>query len=47
MPDGRKDSHPGKAGRDKRSGTMNFIAGGDASPDELKAFQSDNRWNWG
>lgn len=43
----RQDGNPGRVAGDKRPGAVNFIAGGEASPDEFPAFQSDNRWNTG
>ena len=43
----RQNGNPGRVAGDKRPGAINFIAGGEASPDEFPAFQSDNRWNLG
>jgi hypothetical protein len=43
----RQNGNPGRVAGDKRPGAVNFIAGGEASPDEFPAFQSDNRWNTG
>lgn len=43
----RQNGNPGRVAGDKRPGAVNFIAGGEASPDEFDAFQSDNRWDTG
>ncbi|HOJ59271.1 MAG TPA: hypothetical protein PK878_03215 [bacterium] len=43
----RQNGNPGRVAGDKRPGAVNFITGGEASPDEFPEFQSDNRWNTG
>ncbi|HVY70751.1 MAG TPA: hypothetical protein VHH73_12545, partial [Verrucomicrobiae bacterium] len=43
----RQNGNPGRVAGDKRPGAVNFVAGGEASPHTLPAFQSDNRWNLG
>lgn len=43
----RQNGNPGRVAGDKRPGAVNFIAGGEASPHVVAAFQSDNRWKTG
>src|SRR5262249_34774013 len=40
----RQNGNPGRVAGDKRPGAVNFIAGGEASPHTLAAFQSDGRF---
>lgn len=40
----RQNGNPGRVAGDTRYGAVNFIAGGEASPDGFAAFQSDFRW---
>ncbi|MBI4585092.1 MAG: hypothetical protein HY717_13860 [Planctomycetes bacterium] len=43
----RQDGNPGRVAGDQRPGAANFIAGGEASPDEYPEFRSDGRWDTG
>lgn len=43
----RQNGNPGRVAGDTRPGAVNFIAGGEASPNELAQFLSDGRWNTG
>jgi hypothetical protein len=40
----RQNGNPGRVAGDKRPGAVNFIAGGEASPHTVAAFQSDTRF---
>jgi hypothetical protein len=43
----RQNGNPGRVAGDARPGAVNFMVGGEASPHEVAAFQSDNRWGLG
>ena len=43
----RQNGNPGRVAGDTRPGSVNFIAGGEASPHMFDAFQSDGRWELG
>ncbi len=43
----RQNGNPGRVAGDKRPGAVNFITGGEASPNEYEEFQSDDRWEDG
>ncbi|HLJ94762.1 MAG TPA: hypothetical protein VKU02_16360 [Gemmataceae bacterium] len=43
----RQNGNPGRVAGDKRPGAINFIAGGEACPDEFSVFRSDSRWDTG
>jgi hypothetical protein len=43
----RQNGNPGRVAGDPRPGSVNFIAGGEASPHMFGEFQSDNRWDLG
>ncbi len=43
----RQNGNPGRVAGDARPGAVNFIAGGEASPNEFEEFQSDDRWDTG